>query len=76
MNICEGCIKQDVCKFKEEVEKYGGKAKLPEPLVPTVQCEFKRTEPVCWSYTTAGNTTAAVAYSGDCTLTAFNSTLN
>lgn len=52
MRICEGCIKQDVCKFKEEVEKYEGKTKLPEPLEPIIECKYKRTEPNTWTYTT------------------------
>ena len=42
MKICEGCIKQDVCKFKDEVGKYE-KDKLPEPLVPSVACKHKET---------------------------------
>ena len=44
MTICEGCIKQDVCKYKEEVEKYE-RDKLPEPLEPIVGCKYKETEP-------------------------------
>ena len=52
MNICEGCIKQDVCKFKKEVEKYEKESKLPEPLTPDVDCKYKRTEPSNWAYTT------------------------
>ena len=47
MNICEGCIKQDVFKFKDEVEQYD--MKLPEPLEPIVECKYKRTEN--WTYT-------------------------
>lgn len=42
MNICEGCVKQDVCKFKEEVEKYEEKG-LPEPLTPKAECKYKET---------------------------------
>lgn len=39
MNICEGCIKQDVCKFKEEIGK--GCPDLPEPLEFVVTCKYK-----------------------------------
>ena len=42
MKICEDCMKRDVCKFKEEVEKYEGD-KLPEPLMPTIACKYKET---------------------------------
>lgn len=46
MSICEGCIKQDVCKFKKEVEKYEkDKLKLPEPLSPNVDCKYKQAGP-------------------------------
>ena len=53
MNICEGCIKQDVCKFKEEVEEYEAKRKepqIPEPLVPDLSCKHRREEQN-WTYT-------------------------
>ena len=44
MKICEDCIKQDVCKFKESIEAYeDGRAELPKPLVPEVRCKFKQT---------------------------------
>ena len=51
--ICEGCIKQDVCKYKEEVERYEkkNKGKLPEPLEPTARCKYKRPEPHDWGMT-------------------------
>ena len=45
MKLCEGCIKQDMCKFKEEVEKYELKMQLPEPLEPIIECIYKETEP-------------------------------
>jgi len=87
MKICEDCIKQDVCKFKKEVEKYEGGVKLPKPLKPNIGCECKRTEPSNYTYITADN---KVTYTGDwiyppsgtdcvpndCTLTAFNDTFN
>jgi len=37
--ICEGCIKQDTCKFKEVVEEYEDSYKLPLPL--GVYCPHK-----------------------------------
>ena len=43
MNICEGCIKQDVCKFKEEVESYElnkDMFKFPKPL--EVTCKYRQ----------------------------------
>ena len=51
MNICEGCIKQDICKFKDEVGKYEGKMKLPEPLSPIIECKYKETERGSCPYT-------------------------
>ena len=42
MNICEGCIKQDVCKFKEEIGK--GCPDLPEPLEFVVTCKYKEVD--------------------------------
>ena len=45
MKLCEGCIKQDVCKFKKEVEEYECMVKLPEPLEPVIECKYKETEP-------------------------------
>ena len=39
--MCEDCIKKDVCKYREEVEKF--KSKMPEPLQP--ECKYKREEP-------------------------------
>ena len=54
MKICEGCIKQDVCKFKENVEKLEKKSmECPEPLVPDMTCKHKVLEriPGCnWEY--------------------------
>lgn len=45
MKLCEGCIKQDVCKFKEEVEEYEVKrTDIPEPLVPILSCKFRKPE--------------------------------
>lgn len=49
MKICEGCIKQDVCKFRnvlsdEDVEKFEkGRIAAPEPLVEGMSCKFKDT---------------------------------
>ena len=45
MKICEGCIKQDVCKFKLEVEKWeeSKKEELPCPLLPITECRYKET---------------------------------
>lgn len=57
MKICEDCIKQDVCKFKKEVEGYESEVKLPKPLEPIIQCKHKRTEPEYWSYTMPTTTT-------------------
>jgi len=52
MKICEGCIKQDVCKFKKEVEKYEAKrTDIPEPLVPDLSCKYKSTGQPNWMYT-------------------------
>jgi hypothetical protein len=66
MNICEGCIKQDVCKFKEEVEKYENKAKVPEPLEPILNCKYKKTENYTWTICTpsisSGTTTMTDCY--------------
>lgn len=40
MNICEGCIKQDVCKFKERVITYEKDTfEMGEPL--EVTCKYK-----------------------------------
>jgi len=47
MKICEGCVKQDVCKFKENVEKFEkGRIAAPEPLVPDMTCKFKKFEQI------------------------------
>jgi len=68
MEICEGCIKQDVCKFKKEVEKYEMEdSGIPEPLFPFLNCKYKRTEPPNWTYT--GTTTHAPCCGDDITLT-------
>jgi len=49
MKICEGCIKQDVCKFKENVEKLEKKSmECPEPLVPNMTCKFKEALQQYW----------------------------
>jgi len=48
MEICKDCIKQDVCKFRKQVEKYESE-ELPEPLQPAVSCKYKR--PNSWTYT-------------------------
>ena len=61
MKICEDCIKQDVCKFKEEVSNYEGE-KLPEPLTPKVECKFKQTTPYYTIYNHPCATTATVTY--------------
>jgi hypothetical protein len=51
MSICEGCIKQDVCKFKEEMERQEFR-NIPENLV----CRYKKLEalyiPSIWDNTT------------------------
>jgi len=59
MKICEGCIKQDVCKFKKEIDEwekkgffYGNK-NVPKPLKVNIICELKRVE----SPTTSGDST-------------------
>ena len=68
MNICEGCIKQDVCKFKKQVGEYVGEMRLPEPLAPTLECQYKRTEPSNWTYTVphiSAYTTICDPYCGD-----------
>ena len=58
MKICEGCIKQDVCKFKKEVEEYEAKRTgLPEPLVPDLSCKYKSTGYLNWTYTPLWGTT-------------------
>lgn len=43
MKICEDCIKQDVCKFREEVERFEKKhkAKLLEMLTENLECKYK-----------------------------------
>ena len=70
MNICEGCIKQDVCKFKNEVEKYD--MKLPEPLIPVFACRYKETmgEPTYipyYPYYPTWTTTSGVTTTSDTT---------
>jgi len=57
MNICEGCIKQDTCKFKERVEdEYGtwrndtGRFILKEPLGISVSCKYKEVADCCAPY--------------------------
>ena len=58
MEICKDCIKQDVCKFKKQVEKYESE-ELPEPLQPAVSCKYKEVSPYTWTYSptiTAGTT--------------------
>ena len=44
--ICEGCIKQDTCKYKEVVEEYEADAPemlFDEPLEVIIQCKYKET---------------------------------
>ena len=44
--ICEGCIKQSTCKYKEVVEEYEADAPellFDEPLEATVRCKYKQT---------------------------------
>ena len=48
MKICEGCLRQDVCKFKAEVEKYEDKTELPEPLDSAITCKYKEVGPFYW----------------------------
>lgn len=70
MTICEGCIKQDVCKFKKEVEKYEAKRKvsdLPEPLVPDLSCKYKKTEP-CLTVSCPSVWTDGTTYNPDLTI--------
>ena len=53
--ICEGCIKQDTCKYKDEVEQYEKEMDIPmlhgpaNPLIGVVEvtlsCRFKQTCP-------------------------------
>ena len=46
--ICEGCIKQSTCKYKEVVEEYEADAPellFDEPLEATIQCKYKQTYP-------------------------------
>jgi len=62
MKICEDCIKQDVCKYTKQVEKYENDVKLPKPLEPIVQCKYKRTEPSNWTTYTIPNTTTVTNY--------------
>lgn len=52
MKICEGCIKQDVCKFKEGVEKYedGVLPDVAEVLVIARECRYKRSGMYTWTY--------------------------
>ena len=52
MKICEGCIKQDTCKFKNEVELYEEGLNEPTPDAPknpliwplevTLSCRYKQ----------------------------------
>ena len=47
MNICEGCIKQDVCKFQERVLKYEEDTvalEFTEPLEFALTCKYKEVE--------------------------------
>ena len=50
MKVCEGCIKQDTCKFRKEVERFEkvegilGKHPFPEPLEAVVTCKYKLVE--------------------------------
>ena len=51
MSICEGCIKQDVCKFKEEMERQEFK-NIPEVLTLNLVCRFKKLDSTCIPYVT------------------------
>ena len=58
MSICEGCIKQDVCKFKKEIDHWDkegffyGNKNVPKPLKVDIYCELRVvTEPSYWTYT-------------------------
>ena len=50
MKICEGCIKQDVCKFKKEIDHWDkegffhGNKTVPKPLKVDIYCELKVAE--------------------------------
>ena len=58
MNICFGCIKQDVCKFKGEVEGFEKKhkVKLPEMLTENLGCKYKKLETVNYPYLSSDTT--------------------
>lgn len=76
MEICEDCIKQDVCKFKKEIEEYMEKGfyysvfNVPKPLKTDLYCKEKRVEPPPPHYTiyngntTSGTTTAKMGIQG------------
>jgi len=57
--ICEGCIKQSTCKYKEVVEEYEADAPemlFDEPLEATVICKYKETyAPPNYCDTTTGD---------------------
>ena len=57
MEICEDCIKQDVCKYTAKVEKWGANQirDLPKPLMPNIYCPHKETKPSYWTTTTTDN---------------------
>lgn len=47
MNICEGCIKQDVCKFKVWVsmmERKVAELGFDEPMEVTITCKYKEVD--------------------------------
>jgi len=46
MNICEGCIKQDVCKFRAGVEKEMEGRGIAEPLEVAITCKYKVITPI------------------------------
>ena len=49
--ICEGCIKEDVCKYWEKVKKWERRKatveglKMPEGLSYSVECKYKVIDP-------------------------------
>ena len=48
--ICEGCIKQDVCKYQARVREYEANTaaiEMGEPLRVEVACKYKETRSYC-----------------------------
>ena len=51
MSICEGCIKQDVCKFKEEMDRQEFQ-NIPEVLSENLVCRYKKLDSTYIPYVT------------------------